>query len=110
MPRRWVELCATGAFWLSRGGSQESYGLPTPKFGLFGVSNLLPVLCLITFPCPLHVTNVLPLEIVACLAQSALVISCPVSETWPRCGQCMKCIVTLLGCCPCNHQLLKCAQ
>ena len=40
VPRRWVELCATGAFWLSRGGSQESYGLPTPKFGLFGVSNL----------------------------------------------------------------------
>lgn len=36
VPRRWVELCATGAFWLSRGGSQESYGLPTPKFGLFG--------------------------------------------------------------------------
>ena len=57
MPRRWVELCATGAFWLSRGGSQESYGLPTPKFGLFGVSNLPPVLCLISIPCPLHVTH-----------------------------------------------------
>ena len=57
MPRRWVELCATGAFWLSRGGSQESYGLPTPKFGLFGVSNLPAALCLITIPCPLYVTH-----------------------------------------------------
>ena len=69
MPRRWVELCATGAFWLSRGGSQESYGLPTPKFGLFGVSNLrcawlhFPTLCMSP--------TVLPLRCTAYLAHSA---------------------------------------
>ena len=62
MPRRWVEFFATGAFWVARRGSQESYGLPTPKFGLFGVCKLPPVLCLITLDCPMHVTCHLALK------------------------------------------------
>ena len=62
MPRRWVEFFAAKAFWVERRGSQESYGLPTPKFRLFGVSELPPVLCPITLACPMHVTCKLALK------------------------------------------------